>query len=95
VDLSLRIAWDVDKDEMNRRKHRVSFSVASEIFLDPLIATVVDVRHPVEEMRYFSIGSTRAGRVLSVGHSDDGTVVRIITARDASPRERAHYEEGD
>jgi uncharacterized DUF497 family protein len=92
--MSLRIEWDVHKDQANRKKHRVSFSEASEIFLDPLIASVLDLRHPAEEMRFFSVGVTRAGRLLSVGHSDDGVVVRLITARDATARERRQYEEG-
>jgi len=89
----MRIEWDERKDRINRRKHRVSFSLAAESFLDPLVATVVDARHPAEEMRFFSIGTTRKGRLLSVGHSDDGTVIRIITARDASAKERFQYEE--
>jgi uncharacterized DUF497 family protein len=92
--MSLEFAWDVNKDKANRRKHRVSFSLASEIFLDPLVATVLDARHPVEEMRFFSIGLTRDRRLLSVGHTDNGAIVRIITARHASPKERAQYEEG-
>jgi uncharacterized DUF497 family protein len=91
----MRIVWDERKDRINRRKHRVSFAVAAEIFLDPLVATVTDARHPAEEMRFFSIGLTRTGRLLSVGHSDDGRVVRIITARDSTAKERSQYEEGD
>jgi len=91
----MRIEWDECKDRVNRRKHRVSFAIAAEVFLDPLVATVVDARHHAEEMRFFSIGVTRGGRLLSVGHSDDGEVIRMITARDSSARERIQYEEGD
>lgn len=90
----MRIEWDVTKDEINRRKHGVSFVLASEIFLDPLVATVVDKRHAANETRFFSIGATRSGRLLSVGHTDDGDTVRLITARDSTPRERTQYEEG-
>lgn len=91
----MRIEWSDSKERVNRRKHRVSFAVAAEIFLDPLVATVADARHPVAEMRFFSIGLTCAGRLLSVGHTDDGSVIRIITACDSSARERPQYEEGD
>jgi uncharacterized protein len=93
--LSIKFEWDTRKDERNRLKHRVSFAMAREIFLDPLVATVIDARHPAEEMRFFSIGVTLAGRLLSVGHTDDETTVRIITARDATPTERMRYEEGN
>jgi len=91
----MRIEWDDCKDRYNRRKHRVSFALAAEIFLDPLVATVVDARHPSEEMRFFSVGLTGKGRVVSVGHSDDGAVIRIITACGSSANERIQYEEGD
>lgn len=87
------IEWNETKDEINRWKHGVSFVLASEIFLDPLIATVVDDRHAVDEMRFFSIGTTRTGRLLSVGHTDDSETVRLITARDSTPRAEAQYEE--
>ncbi len=90
----MRIEWDERKDRANRRKHRVSFALAAEIFVDPPVATVVDARHPAEETRFFSIGRTRKGRLLSVGHSDDGTIIRIITARNSSANERVQYEEG-
>jgi len=91
----MRIEWDAKKDRSNRRKHRVSFALAAEIFLDPLVATVVDARHAADERRFFSIGVTRTGRLLSVGHTDDEVVIRIITARDSSAHERLQYEEGD
>ena len=39
-----RIVWDENKDSMNRRKHRVSFPEASQVFFDPLLVTVVDHR---------------------------------------------------
>ncbi len=48
----------------------------------------MDAWHPAEETRFFSIGVARKGRLLSVGHSDDGTIVRIITARDSQRMSR-------
>jgi uncharacterized protein len=48
-----RIVWDENKDAINRKKHRVSFPEASEVFFDPLIVTVADHRHAVDEMRFF------------------------------------------
>lgn len=50
------IEWDENKDAINRRKHRVSFPGASEVFFDPLLVTVADHRHPADEMRFFSLG---------------------------------------
>ncbi len=54
--MSLRIEWDVYKEQANRKKHRVSFSEASEIFLDPLIASVLDVRHRLKRCGSSALG---------------------------------------
>jgi uncharacterized protein len=90
-----RIVWDENKDSMNRRKHRVSFPEASEVFFDPLLVTQVDHRHAVDEMRFFSLGETRSKRLLAVAHTEEDELIRIITARDATATERRRYEEGD
>jgi uncharacterized DUF497 family protein len=90
-----RIVWDENKDAINRRKHRVSFPEASEVFFDPLLVTKVDDRHPVDEMRFFSLGETRAKRLLAVAHTEEDEFIRIISARDAAAKERRGYEEGE
>jgi uncharacterized protein len=90
-----RIIWDEKKDAVNRRKHRVSFPEASEIFFDPLLMTVVDHRHPADEVRFFSMGETRAKRLLAVAHTEEGDVIRIINARDVTATERRQYAEGE
>ena len=41
--------WDPDKDQLNQRKHGVSFAEASTVFLDPLHATVADDRYALDE----------------------------------------------
>ena len=90
-----RIVWDENKDAINRRKHRVSFPEASEVFFDPLIVTVADHRHPADEMRFFSLGETRAKRLLAVARTEEDELIRIISARDATATERRGYEEGE
>jgi uncharacterized DUF497 family protein len=87
-----RIVWDENKDAINRRKHRVSFPEASEVFFDPLMVTVADHRHAADEMRFFSLGETR---LLAVAHTEEDELIRIITARDATATERRGYEEGE
>ena len=86
---------DESKDAINRKKHRVSFPEASEVFFDPLIVTVADYRHAVDELRFFSLGETRAKRLLAVAHTEEDELIRIISARDATATERRKYEEGE
>lgn len=91
--MAIAFTCDTAKKESNRVKHGVSFEEAMEALSDPLAYTVVDVRHPASEVRFFSVGRTLSGRVVVVGFADYGDVVRIITARMATRRERQAYEE--
>lgn len=85
--------WDPEKDRINRQKHGVSFAEASTAFLDPLHITVRDERYSFEEFRFRTIGYTATSRLVIVAHADRDERVRIITAREATPRERRQYEQ--
>jgi uncharacterized DUF497 family protein len=77
----------------NLSKHRVSFTEAARIFRDSLAYTYVDSVHSGSEHRYILIGLSDQDRILVVAHATRGEVVRIISARKATRRERRSYEE--
>jgi len=52
----LRFEWDSDKEEVNQRKHGVSFVLAQRAFLDPNRIIAKDLTHSKKENRYFCIG---------------------------------------
>jgi len=80
----------------NRRKHNVSFEDAVTAFADPFAVTVVDPDHSsAAERRYILVGRSARGRLLVVSHAERGTAIRIISARPATRRERAQYEESE
>jgi uncharacterized protein len=85
--------WDPDKAKQNRRKHRVSFHEAATVFGDPFSATYPDPDHSPSEQRFITVGMSSAGRVLIVAHVDRNDIVRIISARKTTQRERKQYEE--
>jgi len=85
--------WDPRKAAQNLRKHRVSFHEAATVFGDPLAITYHDPDHSISEQRFITAGISNAGRLLLVAHADRGENVRIISARNATLRERRHYEE--
>ena len=87
--------WDDAKAESNERKHGVSFTEAMTIFADPLSVTGFDPRHADDEDRYLTMGSSVAGRLLVVSHTDRSDTVRIISARLATRRERKDFEDGN
>ncbi|MBL8114512.1 MAG: BrnT family toxin [Acidobacteria bacterium] len=84
--------WDDEKDASNRNKHGVSFEEAMTVFDDPYELTIADPHHSTLEDRFVSIGYSSAGRLLAVGYTDREGRVRIINAREATPRERTQYE---
>jgi hypothetical protein len=89
------VEWDPAKATSNHRKHGVRFGEAATVLEDPLSTTYPDPEHSLEERRFVTIGASGRGRVLIVAHADRRSVVRIISARRATPRERRFYEEGE
>lgn len=91
--------WDDAKAEANITKHGVDFMEAMGVFLDPLTMTRYDDEHSENEERWVSLGQSRNARLLVVVHTFDRTgpntaIVRLISARLATRREREQYEQG-
>jgi len=61
---------------------------------DPMSATGFDPDHSITEKRYITFGLSKEGRLLVIAHTDDGEIMRIISARLATRGERKIYEEG-
>jgi uncharacterized DUF497 family protein len=89
----MRFEWDAGKAARNLTKHGLSFQEAATVLGDPLSVTFADPDHSRSEDRFITIGHTRRGRLVLVAHADRGTNVRIISAREATTRERKIYEE--
>ena len=90
----MRIEWDQAKNEINQTKHGIDFETAQLVFDDPCCVTFVE-RVTEGEQRWHAIGSIAGIIILVVVHtyreevSDE--VVRIISARPATRRERKLY----
>jgi uncharacterized DUF497 family protein len=87
--------WDPAKAAQNLRKHGVSFYEAATVFGDPLAITYDDPDHSIREQRFLTIGRSSVGRLLIVSHADREGNLRLVSAREATPREREHYEESN
>ena len=93
--MALTFEWDENKAKSNARKHDVTFEEASTVFTDPLGVIFDDEEHSVDELRELLIGHSVLQRLLIVSFTERGKdVVRIISARKATKRERKDYEEG-
>jgi uncharacterized DUF497 family protein len=86
-----RFEWDPEKDIRNLAKHGISFDEAKTIFDGPVLS-LEDERQD-DEARERSFGLVRGVVVLCVVHTLRGEVTRIISARKATRRERALFDE--
>jgi uncharacterized DUF497 family protein len=73
----------------------LSFEEVKTVFDDPFLEVVPDLAHSIEEARFTAIGTSAQGRLLVVTFTEQGQTVRIITAREATPKERRYYESGN
>ncbi len=90
--------WDPAKDDLNRSKHGVGFRQAMSVFNDAHALTVYDADHSTDEDRWITLGQTDFGLLLVLAHtfreaSSRKALIRIISARRATRRERRQYEE--
>jgi len=88
----MEFEWDAGKAASNADKHSVTFAEAMTVFGDPLELTIADPNHSEDEFRYLSIGLSEVGRLLVIAYMEREGRTRIISAREATPRERRHYE---
>ena len=89
----MRFEWNETKSQTNKRKHGVTFDEARTVFSDERALLFDDPDHSGEEDRFLLLGMSEWPRILVVVHcyreADD--VVRIISARPATPGESAVY----
>ena len=91
----MEFEWDANKAASNLAKHGVSFPEAMAVFGDPLEVMIKDPVHSRGEWRFVSIGTSAPGRLLVVAYTERQGRIRIISAREATPKERRHYESPD
>ena len=85
--------WDERKDRINFAKYGIHFMTAVRVFSDPNELIREDEEHP-EELRYDILG--KIGKVLFVVCAfKEENVVRMISARIATPMEKERYEHGE
>jgi uncharacterized protein len=87
----MNYAWDPNKAKSNYKKHGVRFSDAVGVLDDENAITIQD-EHERED-RFITIGMDFLGRILVVIYTFRDVVIRIISARKATARERKVYYE--
>lgn len=87
----MHFEWDESKNDANRRKHGIDFADAASIF-HSWTFSVPDLRFDYGEVRQISIGTMGDRLIVAVVHTDRAGIIRLISARPASKKERETYE---
>lgn len=97
TDLHLQFEWDFEKEKINIARHKLSFADACHAFSDFFQLNMFDEGHSDDEDRWILIGEIPAMKIVVVVHAfrrnrdSDEVVVRIISARKATKKERTDY----
>lgn len=91
----MQFEWDENKNQINIKKHGVSFSEASSVFFDENAILFDDPDHSEDEERFILIGISEKSNLCVVCHCyrASETIIRIISARKATKKETIDYTE--
>jgi uncharacterized DUF497 family protein len=87
--------WDDGNTRKSLDKHGVTQQEAEQVFLDPRLRLLVDETHSIRESRFHAYGTSEGGRKLQVSFTlrEDDTLIRVISTRPMSRKERAVYDQ--
>ncbi len=83
--------WDTGNFTKVWDRHQVSPAECEEIFFNRPFIVHEDEAHSTEEPRIYVLGQTDAGRLMFVAFTIRGKLIRVISARDISRKERKVY----
>ena len=86
----MQFEWDEDKNRLNIRKHGLALSEVPRMFQRPMLV-LEDDRFAYDETRWVAMGWLDALVGVVAYTERQGDVIRIISARKATPREVMRY----
>lgn len=86
--------WDASKAASNEREHGVTFEEAKSAFYDDFAIQFFDDQNSGLEDRFLLLGHSNQSRILLICHceQESGNLIRIISARKATAKERKLYK---
>ena len=87
--------WDEGNTDKSWLRHKVTWTECEEIFFNHPLLVLADERHSGAENRYYALGKTNAERLLFVVFTVRGELIRVISGRGMSKRERKEYEHAE
>jgi uncharacterized DUF497 family protein len=87
--------WDDGNSRKSADKHDVSQAEAESVFFNDPLIVAEDAKHSEAEPRLNALGKTAQSRLLHITFTlrQNGTMIRVISARDMHRKERKAYEQ--
>jgi hypothetical protein len=83
--------WDEGNSVKLWQRHGITQSEAEQVFFNRPLLVGETSRQPAREARQFALGRTDEGRLLTVVFTVPGSLLRPISARPMSRKERRIY----
>jgi uncharacterized DUF497 family protein len=80
--------WDKGNLLKIWERHGVAPLECEEVFFNEPLMAMADEKHSTQEDRYYALGSTDSGRLLFISFTIRAKLIRVISARNMSRRER-------
>ena len=87
--------WDEGNVNKNWEKHGVADFECEEIFFNQPLIVRGDPKHSQHEARFYALGRTDSNRLLFVAFTVRRKLIRVISAREMTRKERRVYEAYD
>ncbi|MAZ78247.1 MAG: hypothetical protein CMF39_06170 [Legionellaceae bacterium] len=84
--------WNKGNANKNWHRHGVTLIECEQVFFNQPLLLGDDDRHSVSEKRYYALGITNLERRLFIAFTIRSKLIRVISARDMSKKERKVYE---
>jgi uncharacterized DUF497 family protein len=83
--------WDAGNSTKIWDRHRVMPTECEELFLNRPLVVAGNEKHSASEERSYALGQTESGRLMFAVFTIPARLIRVISARDMSRRERRVY----
>ena len=96
IDFTRIVGFDWDRgNALKNDKHGVTMPEAEQLFFVAPLLVTPDEQHSRAEPRFRALGQTLTGRRMTIIFTlrGDGSLLRVISARDMHRKERTLYEQ--
>ncbi|MDP8207802.1 MAG: BrnT family toxin [Candidatus Electryonea clarkiae] len=85
--------WDEGNIDKNWIKHKVLNIECEQVFFNTPVFILEDTKHSGDENRWYLLGKTDFDRHLFIVYTIRDNLIRVISARDMSKKEKEIYNE--